>query len=106
MRKSEFRKYVPTPPEIAVPATEIYVRLSELRQHGIPWGKRYVYRMIAAGLFPAPVMLGPNTRAWGLYSQLAPWKAARPVAPVKRPPVEPTTGKRKVGRPKLEEVPK
>jgi prophage regulatory protein len=41
-----------------------YLRYADLKRFGIPFSRQHLRRLIAAGLFPEPVRLGPGTIAW------------------------------------------
>jgi prophage regulatory protein len=42
-----------------------YVRYVDLKpRYGIPFSRTHLKRLVGAGLFPAPVNLGPATIAW------------------------------------------
>jgi predicted DNA-binding transcriptional regulator AlpA len=43
----------------------------------VPYSREYLWRMIRAGTFPAPIELGPNALAW-IAEEVRQWKAARP----------------------------
>ena len=49
----------------------------------VPVGNSKLYAMIAAGEFPAPVKIGPNSVAWR-ESDVFEWIKSRPVADLRR----------------------
>jgi hypothetical protein len=82
MRTDKFREHLAltTPP--AHPAKgEVFIPYDRLADHGIRYTRVHLRRLIARGLFPAPVMLSPNRLAWRL-SDLEEWKGSRPAAPI------------------------
>jgi prophage regulatory protein len=56
--------------------SEVFLRLPELKKHGVPWSRAHVYREVKFGRFPRPVKLGPATTAW-LLSEILAWQRAR-----------------------------
>ncbi len=61
---------------------EVFITYDQLPDYGIPkYSRVHIRRLMARGLFPLPVMLSPNRIAWR-QSDLAAWKASRPVAPL------------------------
>lgn len=59
---------------------EMFVPYKSLKpEHGIEYSRVHIRRMIQDRRFPAPVQLSPNRLAWRL-SDLATWKASRPVS--------------------------
>jgi predicted DNA-binding transcriptional regulator AlpA len=49
---------------------------SDLRSDGLIYSRAHLYRLIKAGLFPAPVHIGPNRVAFIAHEYEA-WKAHR-----------------------------
>ncbi len=42
-----------------------YLRYADLKpEHGIPFSRTHIARLVKAELFPAPVQLAPGTKAW------------------------------------------
>jgi hypothetical protein len=69
-------------PRAALPhGAIIYISYDELRDHGVPWTRVHLNRLIEQGLFPAPHQLSTNRIAWTL-DDLERWKASRPLARV------------------------
>src|SRR6516165_12353782 len=73
----------PLPPRTALPypGATTYISYAELRDHGVPWTRVHLNRLIEQGLFPAPHRLSTNRIAWTL-DDLERWKATRPLARV------------------------
>ena len=65
------------------------VTYKDLAKEGITYSRVHMRRLIARGLFPAPVMLSPNRMGWGRKTHLEPWKTSRPTAPIKPEPGAP-----------------
>jgi predicted DNA-binding transcriptional regulator AlpA len=59
----------------------VFVPFSQLAKHGADYSRVHLRRLIERELFPPPIQLSPNRIAWRL-SDLARWKATRPVAPI------------------------
>jgi hypothetical protein len=69
----------PTTPSIPPPNnSDKFVAYFDLREHGIPYTRVHLRRLIRAGNFPAPVRLSEHRIAWHL-SAIEKWKASRPV---------------------------
>ena len=83
MRTDEFEKRLSasTAQPSRSPDDEVFIPYGGLPAHGICFTRVHIRRLVARGLFPAPVMLSPNRVAWR-SSEIAAWKASRPVAPV------------------------
>jgi len=84
MRTNEFRAQLAasTKPSAGLarsPENEIFVAYSQLSAHGIVFTRVHLRRLIAAGIFPPAVQISPNRLGWRL-SDLAAWKASRPMA--------------------------
>jgi hypothetical protein len=61
---------------------EVFITYDQLPEHGVPrYSRVHMRRLVAKGLFPRPVMLSPNRIAWR-KSDVAAWKASRPIAPL------------------------
>jgi hypothetical protein len=61
---------------------EVFITYNQLPDHGVPrYSRVHMRRLMAGGLFPRPVMLSPNRIAWR-RSDVAAWKASRPIAPL------------------------
>jgi prophage regulatory protein len=63
----------------AAPELDVFVPYDGLREHGIPYTRVHLNRLMKAGKFPASVRLSENRIAWRL-SELQVWKATRPTA--------------------------
>lgn len=95
MLVSDYRKLLPkVPVGAAIPTNDVFVSFKQLREHGIPFSRRYLRTLVARGLFPVPKQIGANRIGW-LLSELNAWKASRPVRPVQPLPDPVPTGKRK-----------
>jgi predicted DNA-binding transcriptional regulator AlpA len=57
----------------------LFYRFSDLKKLGIVSNWQTLTRWVAAGTFPAGVMLGANIRAWPV-SEIEAWIASRPSA--------------------------
>jgi len=91
MRMGEFvAAQGPAPRQVredAVSASEIFVTQKQLPLYGICYSKAHLPRLVKAGVFPQPVALSPNRRAWRLSDLLA-WKASRrPIPGAERAPL-------------------
>ena len=73
----------PLPPRTALPypGATTFIPYAELHDHGVPWTRVHLNRLIEQGLFPAPHQLSTNRIAWTL-DDLERWKASRPLARV------------------------
>ncbi len=58
---------------------ETLVSYCYLRQHGIPYSRVHLARLMRAGRFPAAVQISANRIGWRL-SDLEAWKTSRPTA--------------------------
>jgi hypothetical protein len=45
-------------------AETVFITYKRLPDHGIPYCRQYIRRLIDASKFPAPVRIGPNRVAW------------------------------------------
>jgi predicted DNA-binding transcriptional regulator AlpA len=63
---------------------DVIVTFKDLPKEGIKYSRVHLRRLIARGLFPPPIMLSPNRQGWGRRTHIEPWKASRPIAPIKR----------------------
>jgi Prophage CP4-57 regulatory protein (AlpA) len=96
MRTAKFREHladIEAPPteQLRSADEEVFITYNQLPDHGLPrYSRVHMRRLMARGLFPRPVMLSPNRIAWR-KSDLAAWKASRPIAPL---PVEQVTAVR------------
>jgi hypothetical protein len=94
MKADEFKRHLaeaaalPTQPP-CLPEDDVIVCYKDLPNHGIRYSRVHLRRLIARGLFPPPRLLSPNRQGWGLRTDLAPWKASRPAAPIKPEPGAP-----------------
>lgn len=52
------------------------VRFSELRAHGIPWSRSYLWKLMQRHEFPQSIPLGANTIVWYL-DELLQWQQQR-----------------------------
>jgi hypothetical protein len=55
---------------------ELFVAFGELRNHGIPYCRLHINRLIEKDLFPEAVWLSNNRKVWRL-SDIERWKATR-----------------------------
>jgi hypothetical protein len=63
------------------PGATTYISYAELRDHGAPWCRVHVNRLVEQGLFPAPHRLSTHRIAWRL-TDLEAWASSRPLARV------------------------
>ena len=92
MRAEEFQRRlmhrgVPPAAQTRSPESEIFVGYDQLRDHGVPYSRVHLRRLIEQGHFPRPHILSPNRIAWRI-SDLAVWKASRPHACKNGPQME------------------
>lgn len=96
MRTDEFKQHLldTTAAPAVHPACllegDVIVAFKDLPKEGIKYSRVHLRRLIARGLFPPPILLSPNCQGWGRRTHIEPWKASRPVAPIKREPVAST----------------
>jgi predicted DNA-binding transcriptional regulator AlpA len=57
--------------------TRTYVPFPKLAEHGVPYKRTHLARLIKAGEFPRPYNLSPGRIAWDL-ADLDAWNASRP----------------------------
>jgi predicted DNA-binding transcriptional regulator AlpA len=85
MRIAEFKRRLSCTPVIAIrpprdAEAEVFIPYKKLAEHGLHYSRVHLRRLQASGLFPLPSLLSPNRQAYRL-SEIAAWKANRPVAP-------------------------
>jgi hypothetical protein len=56
---------------------EVFVTFPDLRDHGIPYCRLHLNRLMANGQFPAAIWLSANRKVWKL-SDIERFKATRP----------------------------
>ena len=86
MRIEEFKHLAttfgkPPEPQAHSPESGVFVPYVGLRSRGIFYSRVHLRRLIARGLFPAPVQVSANRIAWRA-DDLANWAASRPNAPI------------------------
>lgn len=93
MRTDKFKQYLldmTAAPAVTQPTClfegDVIVTFKDLPAEGIKFSRVHLRRLIARGLFPAPIMLSPNRQGWGRRTHLEPWKKSRPSAPIKPEP--------------------
>jgi hypothetical protein len=89
MRADEFRRHLvdaaALPPQGLLEGDTI-LSFKDLSREGITFSRVHLRRLIARGLFPPPRLLSPNRQGWGRRTDIEPWKASRPTAPIKPEP--------------------
>jgi hypothetical protein len=58
---------------------DVFVPFRELRDHGIPYCRLHVNRLVERKIFPEPVWLSPNRKVWRL-NDIRRYKATRPTS--------------------------
>jgi hypothetical protein len=87
MHIAQFREHLANKRALkpALPASaddEVFITYDQLPEHGVPrYSRVHMRRLMAEGLFPRSMMLSPNRIAWR-KSDVAAWKASRPIAPL------------------------
>ena len=59
--------------------SDVFIPYDRLLDHGVPYTRVHLNRLMRKGLFPVAVQLSPNRIAWRL-ADVEQWKASRPPA--------------------------